>query len=1564
MSIEKFSLNTDCSFGEKKRLVIVLGMHRSGTSAITRGLQALTVELGKTLIPGIPENNAKGFWEDWEVNELNNEILSHLGCNWHSLSLLPSDLFKPPSLAAFRLRALELLRQKINSDTPLGLKDPRISRLLAFWQPLFEHEGYDVGYIIAVRNPLSVAESLRKRDGFESEKSYFLWLEHQLAAVLGTVGQTRVVVEYDRLMADPGFELFRIAKALSLPDPEATALADYQNDFLEEGLRHTKYEGRDLYFDPTVPATVITAYESLCEAALATPDDSLEQLTEIFSLLAQEVERFAPGLSYMERQSLKADQLHETLGKLNEHVEYLEQAASTQLDRITAQQGELDTLDQVAREQGDRIVSLNQAMTDRSVQIISLNESLAECNEQLAERDEWIIGLNESLAECNEQLAERDEQIIGLNAKLNEQQRLVHAYAQGVLDAKRELQQVLASASWTFTKPLRFLRRELFDAPIRLVRKLLSDMSRTVWHILPFSKESKVRFKHALFARYPSLFGWSQAYRSWYGMNASEIEVVVGGASSAPPAVLENQPDSDQYVPLLRGGAPGNLPVRLIAFYLPQFHAFAENNEWWGEGFTEWTNVRPAQPQFVGHYQPHVPGELGYYNLLDRDVQQRQIELAKLYGVGGFCFYYYWFGGKRLLEQPIENYLADASLDHPFCLCWANENWTRRWDGLDSQILIAQQHSPEDDLAFAADVARYLRDPRYIRIDGKPLLIIYRPSLLPSALETSTRWREWFREQGIGEIYLAYTQSFEAVDPTKYGFDAAIEFPPNNSAPPNITSEVQPLQSTFSGTVYDWSVFPQRAQQYKKSPYRLFRSVCPSWDNTARRKSGGTIFHNSSPAAYQQWLENAIADTCQHTASPDERMVFVNAWNEWAEGAHLEPDQKYGYAWLDATRKAMTGEASGQRRERIVVVSHDAHPHGAQFLALGMVRSLANDLKFEVHTVLLGDGRLKTQFAQYSAVHELLPGADLATRATQLARQLVDAGVRHAMVNTTVSGLFAKALTEQGITCVSLIHEMPGVIQSNNLGEHARSIAASAHRVVFPARIVEEGFESFASVHPEQRAIRPQGLWRRNLCRFRKDQVRAEVRSRLGVAHNAPLILAVGYADRRKGIDLFVHAALTVLAHKPDTLFIWIGHWDEELRREVDILIKGRTESFRFLGYEPDTASYHAAADVYALASREDPFPNVVLESFDAGVPVVAFAETGGGAQLVSRVGGRVVPAGDTLAFGQAILELLEQPDSARELGEEASALVDREYAFRSYLFDLCGYAGIQLPKISVVVPSYNYARYIRQRLDSIVQQTLPIYELIILDDASTDDSVEEISHWLAENNVECRLVVNQHNTGCVFDQWAKGIALASGDFVWIAEADDLSSPAFLETVLAPMERDPQVSLSYCESQQIDGRGQRLSENYHAYLVDICDQRWKVPYIANGVDEIVRHLAIKNTIPNVSGVLFRRESLSRTFTEHLDAIRALSKAGDWLAYVKTLQEGKIAFSPRPLNLHRRHAGSVIGGSSAAKLVDEIATVQRSVANDYRLPEEIVRQAAAYLDQLNAKFNLGKRALNR
>ena len=360
------------------------------------------------------------------------------------------------------------------------------------------------------------------------------------------------------------------------------------------------------------------------------------------------------------------------------------------------------------------------------------------------------------------------------------------------------------------------------------------------------------------------------------------------------------------YIPRLPADSP---PVkkagRVLAFYLPQFHPIPENDAWWGTGFTEWSNVRSAEPQFKDHYQPHVPDDfLGYYDLRDTAVMRKQIELAKQYGIEGFCFYTYWFSGHRLLETPVDNYLADTTLDLPFCICWANENWTRRWDGHDQDILIAQDNSAEDDIAFIEQMSKYLRDPRYICVKDKPLLIVYRPNLFPAMKETAQRWRTWCRENGLGEIYIAYVQSFETRDPADYGLDAAIEFPPSKSSPPDITKKTPARSPDFLGRIYDWRVFLQRSENYESPTYTLFRGATPSWDNTARKKNKGKVFHNSCPKLFEKWLTNALVDTLQHHPHPDEQLVFINAWNEWAEGAHLEPDQRYGYAWLAALRQA------------------------------------------------------------------------------------------------------------------------------------------------------------------------------------------------------------------------------------------------------------------------------------------------------------------------------------------------------------------------------------------------------------------------------------------------------------------------------------------------------------------------------------------------------------------------------------------------------------------------------------------------------------------------------------
>lgn len=344
--------------------------------------------------------------------------------------------------------------------------------------------------------------------------------------------------------------------------------------------------------------------------------------------------------------------------------------------------------------------------------------------------------------------------------------------------------------------------------------------------------------------------------------------------------------------------------VKLIAFYLPQFHTFKENDEWWGKGFTEWTNVTRAVPQFVGHYQPHLPIDLGFYNACAVETQQRQIELAKKHGVYGFCFYHYWFSGKRLMEKPVDVFLINKDkLDMPFCLCWANENWARTWDGKDNDILIAQQYLPGDDINFITDIKKYIIDSRYIKINGKPLLLVYCPQKLPDAKKTFAIWRQYCRENDIGEIYIAAVKTGNFYDQEKFGVDAAVDFPPHNIQCPRLNRSIDILNPNFKGSI--WSI-ENHINSFDKSvdEFKTFKGVFPAWDNTARKPNAPHLYVDANPATYRAWLEKSIDYTKKHMGE-DEQFVFVNAWNEWAEGAHLEPDRKYGYAYLQETAKAV-----------------------------------------------------------------------------------------------------------------------------------------------------------------------------------------------------------------------------------------------------------------------------------------------------------------------------------------------------------------------------------------------------------------------------------------------------------------------------------------------------------------------------------------------------------------------------------------------------------------------------------------------------------------------------------
>lgn len=344
--------------------------------------------------------------------------------------------------------------------------------------------------------------------------------------------------------------------------------------------------------------------------------------------------------------------------------------------------------------------------------------------------------------------------------------------------------------------------------------------------------------------------------------------------------------------------------VRLIAFYLPQFHPIPENDEWWGKGFTEWTNVSKARPLFAEHYQPHLPADLGFYDLRIREVMREQARLARANGIEAFCYHYYWFSGKRLLERPLEDMLADPQTDMPFCLCWANENWTRRWDAAENKVLMAQRYLPEDDLAFIQSLEPYFRDARYLRIDDAPLLIVYRPQQLPDSAHTTHVWREYCRKAGLGEIHLcaALTHGNQAMPD---GFNSVVDFPPHNVDVPRQNALID-FHEAFAGTAFDYADIARHCLDRPLVAETHFRTVFPAWDNTARTQSRATIVVNSGPENYEFWLAESINKAVSELPASG-RFVFINAWNEWAEGCHLEPDRRHGHAFLESTLRARLG---------------------------------------------------------------------------------------------------------------------------------------------------------------------------------------------------------------------------------------------------------------------------------------------------------------------------------------------------------------------------------------------------------------------------------------------------------------------------------------------------------------------------------------------------------------------------------------------------------------------------------------------------------------------------------
>ena len=316
---------------------------------------------------------------------------------------------------------------------------------------------------------------------------------------------------------------------------------------------------------------------------------------------------------------------------------------------------------------------------------------------------------------------------------------------------------------------------------------------------------------------------------------------------------------------------------------------------------------------------------MGFYDLRLSETREAQAEMAREYGISGFCYYHYWFNGRRILERPVNEILASGKPDFPFCLCWANENWTRRWDGLETNVLLGQNYSDADDLAHIQSLFPAFRDPRYIRVDGRPLFLIYRSELFPDSRRTTETWRKAARDAGIGELYLARVESYQReVDPVPLGFDAAVEFAPDWKRLPwylrysrrvALTTRLGLRSKVYADNlVCDYGHAVEIMLDKPQPDYKRFPGVAPSWDNSARRSKDATILRDATPEKYERWLKETTRRVLTRFQG-DERLVFINAWNEWAEGCHLEPDRKHGRGYLEATRRVLDAASDENQKE-------------------------------------------------------------------------------------------------------------------------------------------------------------------------------------------------------------------------------------------------------------------------------------------------------------------------------------------------------------------------------------------------------------------------------------------------------------------------------------------------------------------------------------------------------------------------------------------------------------------------------------------------------------------------